>query len=219
MFCKYGHSKKKALINLPFKTKTTERIQQPQASAPLNTEKPNSSPKKEPENNTIKKATLSLKSTSNLSFSDSISIKKSEQTDKKIDVTNQDFSSKSTDSFTTDEFAKKWNQYKKLLLADGKSSLASIFEELPLIENNNITVTLENKALDDEFNTQKSEFLDFIRKELNNYSISVNTIINKDVKIKKAYTPQEKFLKMSEKNPALINLAKKFDADVGYPLD
>jgi DNA polymerase-3 subunit gamma/tau len=97
--------------------------------------------------------------------------------------------------------------------------LASIFETVPLIEGNEITVTLENKALDDDFNAQKSELLDFIRKELNNYSISVNTIINKDVMIKKAYTPQEKFMKMSEKNPALINLAKAFDAEIGYPID
>lgn len=220
MFCKYGHSKKKALINLPFKTKKAERVKlQPQVSTHPNIEKPNSNPQKEPENNTIKKATLSLKNTSNLSFSDSISIKKAEQTDKANDVANQDLAPKSSDCFTANEFSKKWNQYKKILLANGKSSLASIFEELPLIENNDITVTLENKALDDEFNAQKSEFLDFIRKELNNYSISVNTIINKDVKIKKAYTPQEKFLKMSEKNPALINLAKTFDAEIGYPLD
>jgi hypothetical protein len=37
--------------------------------------------------------------------------------------------------------------------------------------------------------------------------------------MKKAYTPQEKFMKMSEKNPALINLAKAFEAEIGYPLD
>ena len=220
MFCKYRHSKKKALINLPFKTKKKEKVQQqPQSSLIPNTEKPHLSPKKETENVTVKKPSLSLKNTTNLSFSESISIKKSTSINEAKEDLNQDLSTKPTETFTIDEFTKKWSQYKKTLLADGKSSLASIFEELPLIENNIITVTLENKALDDEFNAQKSEFLNFIRKELNNYSISVNTIINKDVKIKKAYTPQEKFVKMSEKNPALINLAKTFDAEVGYPLD
>lgn len=220
MFGKYGHPKKKALINLPFKAKKTAKPQpQTQVSTPLKNEKPNLSSQKEVETTTVKKPTLSLKNTTNLSFSDSISIKKSTSIKEVKEDFNQNLSIKPTEPFTTNAFAKKWNQYKNLLLKEGKSSLASIFETAPLIEGNEITVTLENKALDDDFNAQKSELLDFIRKELNNYSISVNTIINKDVMIKKAYTPQEKFMKMSEKNPALINLAKAFDAEIGYPLD
>lgn len=220
MFCQFRHPKKKALINLPFKTKKAEKPQsQPQVSKLLKVEKPNPILRKEVETTAIKKPKLSLKSTSNLSFSDSISIKKSTSTKEVEEDLNQDLSVKPTEPFSTDAFTKKWAQYKNLLLKEGKSSLASIFETVPLIEGNDITVTLENKALDDDFNAQKSELLDFIRKELNNYSISVNTIINKDVMIKKAYTPQEKFMKMSEKNPALINLAKAFDAEIGYPID
>lgn len=222
MLCKYRHSKKKVLINLPFKTKKTEKNQQPrqettsthQKVSTLNISKP-----AETDNNIIKKPTLTLKNSSSLSFSDSISIKRSTFKKEAEEDLTQDLSIKPTEPFTKDVFAKKWNQYKNLLLKEGKSSLASIFETEPLIEGNEITVTLENKALDDEFNAQKSELLDFIRKELNNYSISITSIINKEVMMKKAYTPQEKFMKMSEKNPSLINLAKAFDAEIGYPIE
>jgi len=136
-----------------------------------------------------------------------------------VDDSSLDHTPKPSENFTVEAFSKKWTAYKKLLLEDGKSSLASIFEELPHIENTDVTITLENKALDDEFNAQRSDVLDFIRKELNNYDISITTVINKDSSVKRAYTPQEKFVKMSEKNPSLIELAKAFEVEVGYPLD
>ncbi|MGB0886860.1 MAG: hypothetical protein ACPGSL_01945 [Vicingaceae bacterium] len=75
---------------------------------------------------------------------------------------------------------------------------------------------IENKALEDEFLSQKADFLTYIRKELSNYNIQVTTEVNKDIKLKKAYTPQEKFNKMNEKNPNLNELVKKLDMDVGY---
>jgi len=40
--------------------------------------------------------------------------------------------------------------------------------------------------------------------------------INKNFKTKKAYTPQEKFTKMSENNPQLKELVKALNMDVGY---
>lgn len=94
--------------------------------------------------------------------------------------------------------------------------MASIFEVVPIIDNETINLLIENKALSDEFNSQKGDFLEFIRKELSNYNIQVVTEVNKDVKLKTAYTPQEKFVKMSAKNPNLNELIKKLDMDVGY---
>lgn len=44
----------------------------------------------------------------------------------------------------------------------------------------------------------------------------METKVNKDIKLKKAYTPQEKFVKMSEENPLLKQLVQKLDMDVGY---
>lgn len=96
--------------------------------------------------------------------------------------------------------------------------MANIFEETPEVNNNEIHLTLENKALSEEFNAHKTEVLDFLRKELNNYDINITTSINKDLTAKKAYTPQEKFMKMSEKNPHVIQLAKMLDGDIGYPI-
>ena len=123
---------------------------------------------------------------------------------------------KQFEPFTNDQFKEKWHAYKLTLKEKGKASLVTVFEETPNIEDNTIQLFIENKALEDEFNYHKSDFLDFIRKELKNYAIQVETQINKDFKTKKAYTPQEKFAKMSKKNPSLVTLKQKLDMDIGY---
>ena len=78
---------------------------------------------------------------------------------------------------------------------------------------------IENKALEDEIQETKTEILDFLRKELQNYNLSIDTKINIDQKARKAYTPMEKFAKMSKKNHHLIALVKTFDMDISYPKD
>lgn len=110
-----------------------------------------------------------------------------------------------------------WKNYKNELTTDGKHSLATIFEENPKLENENITITIYNKALEDEFNSTKNEVLGYFREKLSNYNLQIETELNENPQNKKAYTPHEKFAKMSEKNPAIIDLAKKLNADVGYP--
>ncbi len=91
-----------------------------------------------------------------------------------------------------------------------------VFEDVPEVIDDIIKLTFGNKALEDEFKAQQSDFLEFVRTELSNFSIQITTDINKEVSNQKAYTPEEKFVKMSEKNPALKKLVVKLDMDVGY---
>lgn len=88
---------------------------------------------------------------------------------------------------------------------------------MPEINEETITVVVENKALEDDIIETKTDILDFLRKELNNYNLNLTTRINTDLKARRAYTPMEKFAKMSEKNPHLITLVKTFDMDINYP--
>ncbi len=229
--------KKKPIINLAFKKKggliapKTEQSKNPALDAAiekttpnyiipetppiqLNEEPPSDLKPVIPENTPTEKPII--KRSSNLSFSNSISInpatKKEEITkEDEIDVANRP-----TEAYSPEQFSEGIRNFKALLKEEGKDSLASIFEVVPEVTNETINLIIENKALDDEFNAQRADFLDFIRKELSNYNIQVVTEVNKDIKLKKAYTPQEKFVKMSEKNPHLNQLVKKLDMDVGY---
>ncbi len=204
-----------ATEELPTETKPVLQEESPIKT----TEQVDSSNKTETVEKTIEEtkpvSETTLKRGTNLAFSDSISINPSiaKEENKEADVV---ISNKPTEAYTPEKFAEILNDYKILLQEKGKDSLASIFEIVPEVKEDTIHLLIENKALEDEFIAQKSDFLEFVRKELVNYNIQVVTEVNKDVKLKKAYTPQEKFTKMSERNPNLKQLVEKLDMDIGY---
>lgn len=230
------HEKKKPIIYLPFNNEKPPVRTQTPVPPTQKTGEPNPALQKnlvnEVQNNNYtnevekkiepkveeQKPTVSLKGFSSVQFSQSISIHKTTtQKKEEEDVLTQDSSNRPTEPFTEAQFREKWFIYKNQLLANGLSSLASAFENLPEIDGETINMTVENKALEDDVNENKTEILDFLRKELRNYNLSLTTKINADLRQKKAYTPMEKFAKMSEKNPHLITLVKTFDMDINYP--
>lgn len=217
--------KKNSIINLVIGNKPPQKNTLPSKPAypiqePLQqkVEEPKNQPKDREQAPSVKKP-ISLNPKVGLNFADNISINAAPKEELKnitaigIEVTPEN---RPTENFTPEQFSEKWKAFRGILEDKGKSNLASIFEVIPEIENNTIKILVENVALEDEFKAQQSDFIDFIRKELSNYNIQVTTEINKEVTNKKAYTPQEKFTKMSEKNPQLKELVKKLDMDVGY---
>jgi DNA polymerase-3 subunit gamma/tau len=111
---------------------------------------------------------------------------------------------------------KVWEAYRKQLINEGKVMFASAFDAAPELEQHLVKFKLENKALEDEFVQLKPEILDYFRAALNNYQLDFETSINKDKSNKKAFTPEEKYQKMLEKNPLLAQFRERLDLDVGY---
>jgi len=165
---------------------------------------------------TTQKTNVSLKNDDNYIFSDAISINVQPNTQEELKEVEKTSSNRPIETYSSEKITEVLNDYKVTLQEKGKSSLASILEVIPEMNEDIIHLLIENKALEDEFNAQKSDFLDFVRKRLLNYNIQVVTEVNKNVKLKKAYTPQEKFAKMTEKNPVLKQLIKELDMDIGY---
>ncbi|MGB0881648.1 MAG: DNA polymerase III subunit gamma/tau [Vicingaceae bacterium] len=231
--------KKKPIINLPFNHKgnltspKTEQSRNPALDASINKPGVNyTSEKAQPNIAAEPKASLSallpnntsenkpskpiLKRSSKRAFSNTISINPATSKKEAEQATEIDVRNRPTKEFTLEQFSTSIKNFKASLKEKGKDSLASIFETVPEIKEEKITLLIENKALYEEFNAQKADFLDYIRNDLSNYNIEVEGIINKDTKLKKAYTPQEKFVKMSEKNPQLKELVKSLNMDIGY---
>jgi DNA polymerase III subunit gamma/tau len=229
LFSWWRARKKKVLINLPFVNRIVRKVP----------EIPKDYPKKEDQPTVAKEDPISFKANSpkssepktketdtpvqlvnieNIVLSNSVSINSksfaAEQEKKKDEEV--DLSNRPTDEYSIELFKEKWNAYKDALLKKGKVSLVTVFEYLPPINNDIIELLVENKALVEEFNHHKADFIEYIRTSLNNYNIQVEIQINKEFKTKKAYTPQEKYDKMLEKNPTLDLLKRKLDMDVGY---
>ena len=120
------------------------------------------------------------------------------------------------DSFTEKELQKNWSDYQKLLIKKGEKSMASILAtDLPSLQDNfNVQFTLPNKLMEDQLKLGKPKLIKFLRESLNNFGITIKVVVNETVEKKFAYTPQEKYNKLKEKNPLLKKLKDTFQLDL-----
>ena len=66
-------------------------------------------------------------------------------------------------------------------------------------------------------NEEKSNILGFLKKSLINNSIQFNIIIKELEKQEiKAYSPEDKFKEMAEKNPIILEMKDQFDLELDY---
>lgn len=79
-----------------------------------------------------------------------------------------------------------------------------------------IHYTLENRLIEGEFNLIRGEMTDFLRKNLQNSRITLQTTIAENDMTRKPYTDREKFERMAEKNPNLKTLKETLDLDIEY---
>lgn len=89
--------------------------------------------------------------------------------------------------------------------------------DVDLNDSLEISISLINHSQLEKFQEIKQDMLNFIRKEIKNNQVTLGFIIKDDVtNVVKAYKPIEKFKVMGEKNPALLELKKRFDLEIDY---
>jgi DNA polymerase III subunit gamma/tau len=149
-----------------------------------------------------------------------ISIKADLQTGEKQEKTEgeEDLSSKPATEFTIEQLLPLWKEYSKKVRTDKKESLYTTYmKHNPLLlDNFVIELNVENKVQFEDVNRETPEMLGFLRKKLNNYSISIKPLIVKQELKDVAYTSVDKFKRMAEKNPTLLKLKERFDLDLDY---
>ena len=118
--------------------------------------------------------------------------------------------------FTESELQTAWKDFQKFLIKKGEKSIASILAtDIPTLQENfHIQFILPNKLMEDQLKQVKSKLIKFIRESLNNYGISLNIVVNETIQKKFAYTPQEKYNKLLEKNAFLKDLKDTFQLDL-----
>jgi len=126
---------------------------------------------------------------------------------------------KDKDPFTFESLMEKWNSYASQANDKNKKTLhtALTTNSPELKEGFIIEHTLDNKTLFDNFNREKQTFLDFLKRELNNYSIQLQAKLIKNEKAEVfLYTDKEKFLKLAETKPELLYLKDKLHLDFEF---
>jgi DNA polymerase-3 subunit gamma/tau len=79
-----------------------------------------------------------------------------------------------------------------------------------------IELDIENKLQDDLLQIEKVDLLNFLRTELKNFSIELQTRILEQIQKKRLYTSNEKYQHMLEKNPNLEEFRKRFNLDLDF---
>ena len=134
---------------------------------------------------------------------------KKEQQKKPVEI---NYENHPKDSFSEKDLQKTWSEYQKLLIKKGEKSIASILAaaDPKLLENFNVQFMIPNKLMKEQLKIGKPKLLKFLRASLNNFSINITVIVNETVEKKFAYTPQEKYNKLLEKNSSLKSLKDTF---------
>jgi len=120
------------------------------------------------------------------------------------------------DPFTEEDLLKYWAVFVTKLETNGKYNLASILQiDTPkLIDEHTIGLEFPNTTNKIEVEHQQFELLQYLRKAVNNFSITLDIKVNETMEKKYAYTPEDKYEKLVEKNKHVELLRKTFDLDI-----
>ena len=120
------------------------------------------------------------------------------------------------DPFTEEDLLKYWAVFVTKLETDGKYNLASILQiDTPkLIDEHTIGLEFPNTTNKIEVERQQFELLQYLRKAVNNFSITLDIKVNETLEKKYVYTPEDKYEKLVEKNKHVKLLRKTFDLDI-----
>ena len=134
------------------------------------------------------------------------------------EIEHEAYTSEARTKFSEDDFKASWTKLAKNIKseqAEGSSIVyAAMINHEPIIkENFKVELPVDNKSQLEEMNLKRTDLHDFLRKDLKNGGLELNFHIQKSKKLKKAYTDEEKFNQLAEKNPHLLTLKKKLDLD------
>ncbi len=118
-----------------------------------------------------------------------------------------------TQEFSEEQLRMVWQKYIHHLEGRGFKILASILrvDRPKLKDGSNIHLVFPNQSMKSDLEKSQVMVLDFLKRELSNYNIEFDITVDEKTTKKYAYTDQEKYAKLVEKNPAVETLRKTFD--------
>ncbi len=120
-----------------------------------------------------------------------------------------------SEGFKETDLLLNWYKYAQRLSDNGHK----IMEALLLINDPKLVGTtiiheLPNQGAKIDFENEKNELLGYLRGKLHNHDIVIEVVVNESVGQKRAFSPQERYNRLNEINPALELLRKTFELDI-----
>ena len=131
----------------------------------------------------------------------------------------QDYvSGDSKEDFTAETMLRLWNEYAQKIKQDNKINIFTLMtaNAPTLLPGHQIELIIENKIQEKLLMDEKIDLLNFLRIELQNFSVDIVTKQIEQTNKKRLYTSAEKYQHMVEKNPSLEDFRRKFNLDLDY---
>ncbi|WP_417875676.1 DNA polymerase III subunit gamma/tau [Winogradskyella sediminis] len=121
-----------------------------------------------------------------------------------------------TEPVTQEALTEAWKAYTQKMDAKGEKIMASILQmdQPTLKDGTTICLTYSNNTNKIELERAEFPLMTFLKKTLLNYDLKLDITVNEEVAKKYAFTPQEKYEKLKEKNPNIEVLRKMFGLDI-----
>lgn len=118
--------------------------------------------------------------------------------------------------FTEEVMQGHWADFVQKIDDDGRKILASnLHSDIPkLVDKTTLWIQLPNDTMKKEIEREQFDLIEYLKLKLNNHFISLKITVNEETAKKFAFTPEEKYEKLREKNPAIDLLRKEFDLDL-----
>ncbi len=116
--------------------------------------------------------------------------------------------------FSAEEFLELWKVYTQKAKDQDKIHLYTLMNNDPILNGTEITVLVENSALESTLQDEKIELLNFLRTALKNFDLQIAVKRAENVGVKRIYTNKDKYAYLVEKNPQLEEMRRRFNLDV-----
>ncbi|MNS17648.1 DNA polymerase III subunit tau [compost metagenome] len=127
---------------------------------------------------------------------------------------------KNNQDFTEEQFLRYWTDYASFAEKDSKIGLHTVMtvNKPKLRPDYTIEITVIDKYQTDIVNDERINILRFLKQQLQNNTIKIETVIGKgDEQVKKTlYTSTDKFKYLADKNPNLLELRRRMDLEIDF---
>jgi DNA polymerase III subunit gamma/tau len=127
-----------------------------------------------------------------------------------------DKENKQSQSFTVDQLNNCISKFAESAFVAGKRNLIfTLQNHKPNLKDGfEIEFIVDSKAQENDLTDAKVDLLNYLKSNLKNDIITISIIVSENILEKTAYTSQEKYKAMAEKNPNLVTLKNEFDLDL-----
>ncbi len=157
--------------------------------------------------------------TSSPSISQHLNVKKeAEQKAENEKEENDSASNQPNNQFTQQALETNWDKYANDLKSKGKTSYGlALLSKRPVLKDDNIIeFSINSKTLEETIAEDKLNLLGFLRKELSNFSIQINLVMTTEEEKTNLYTANDRYKRLSEKNPNINKFRQAFDLDIEF---